>query len=854
MADQSLYDEFGTYIGPELESESEGEEEEPQIASHDASPMDEDEGAEEDNSMAIVESNGTQAIVLHEDKKYYPSAEEVYPDAETLVQEEDTQALTEPIIAPIKKKNPYVVEKQLPPTTYSKEFLTDLMNYPDLIRNVALVGHFHHGKTHFMDMFVQQTHPKQFSYDKDLRYTDLRKDERERGLSIKATPMSLILPDVKGKSYLVNTFDTPGHVNFSDEVTAALRVSDGAVIVVDACEGVMVQTERVIRHAAHEGLAIVLVINKVDRLILELKLPPTDAYFKLRHTIEEVNQLLAICSPDPMNPMRVSPELGNVCFASGEHGWSFTLLSFAKIYFDRHGGFDPDEFARRLWGDIYFSPSSRKFRRKPEEDEPRSFVQFILEPLYKVYAQVVGEEGPTLQRTLDELGLYIKPSELLMDTRPLIKCVLSKFFGNCGGYVSMLVAHVPSPVAAARTKIAHTYTGPQNSTIAQAMARCDPKGPLMIHITKLFSNSDCTAFDALGRVFSGTARTGDHVKVLGEGYSMDDEEDMALGMITHLSLPEARYQLELSQASAGNWVLIEGVDSSIVKTATVVSANNDTAYIFKPLTFNTISVCKVAVEPLNPSELPKMLEGLRKINKSFPLAVTKVEESGEHIILGTGEVYLDCILHDLRTLYSEIEVKVSDPVVTFCETVTETSSLKVFAETPNKKNKLTMIAEPLEKGIAEDIESGVLSFGDNKMRLASQFQTRYGWDLLAARSIWAFGPDVNGPNILVDDSLPNEVDKQLMNTVKDSVVQGFQWGTREGPLAEEPIRNVKFKILHASLAPEPIQRGGGQIIPTSRRVCYSSFLMATPRLMEPGQRPKCFLPFPLSSCPFQVRF
>jgi U5 small nuclear ribonucleoprotein component len=93
----------------------------------------------------------------------------------------------------------------------------------------------------------------------------------------------------------------------------------------------------------------------------------------------------------------------------------------------------------------------------------------------------------------------------------------------------------------------------------------------------------------------------------------------------------------------------------------------------------------VAIEPVNPSELPKMLDGLRKINKSYPIVTTKVEESGEHIVLGTGELYLDCVLHDLRRMYAEIELKVSDPVVRFCETVVETSALKCFAETPNKK-------------------------------------------------------------------------------------------------------------------------------------------------------------------------
>lgn len=96
-----------------------------------------------------------------------------------------------------------------------------------------------------------------------------------------------------------------------------------------------------------------------------------------------------------------------------------------------------------------------------------------------------------------------------------------------------------------------------------------------------------------------------------------------------------------------------------------------------------------------------------------------------------------------------------------------------------------MIAEPLEKGLAEDIENEVVQIGWNRKRLGEFFQTKYDWDLLAARSIWAFGPDTTGPNVLLDDTLPSEVDKQLLGTVRESLVQGFQWATREGPLCEE---------------------------------------------------------------------
>jgi len=145
-----------------------------------------------------------------------------------------------------------------------------------------------------------------------------------------------------------------------------------------------------------------------------------------------------------------------------------------------------------------------------------------------------------------------------------------------------------------------------------------------------------------------------------------------------------------------------------------------------------------------------------------------------------------------------------------------------------------MISEPLEKGLAEDIETGVINLQMEKSKLFDALKSKYEWDILASRRIWAFGPDSNGPNVLLDDTLSGEVDKTLLYSVKESVVQGFQWGTREGPLCEEPIRNVKFKLLSPLvIASEAIHRAGGQIIPTARRVAYSAFLMATPRLMEP---------------------
>ncbi|BFY97191.1 hypothetical protein BsWGS_00231 [Bradybaena similaris] len=829
--DTDLYDEFGNYIGPELDSDDDNEDEE--------EPEDEEEYDREDDEDADqdeTENPTDMQVVLHEDKKYYPTPEEVYgPDVETIVQEEDTQALTEPIIAPIKKKKFSMVEQDLPVTTYNMEFLADLMDCPTLIRNITLCGHLHHGKTSFVDCLIEQTHSEIVGdYDSDMRYADTLFTEQERGVSIKSTPVTLVLPDTKNKSFLLNIMDTPGHVNFSDEVTAAFRLSDGVVIFIDAAEGMMLNTERLIKHAMQEKLAVTVCINKIDRLILELKLPPTDAYFKLRQIIEEVNSIISLYAEDDPNQM-VSPLLGNVCFASSYYRFCFTLKSFAKIYSDTYEGINEKEFARRLWGDLYFNSKTRKFSKKAATSSTaRSFVEFILEPLYKIFSQIVGDVDESLPRVCDELGIHLSKEEQKLNIRPLLRLVCRRFFGEFTGFVDMCVDHIPSPVDNAKKKVEHIYTGPLDSDLAEEMVLCEAEGPLMIHTTKLYPNEDGTSFHVFGRVMSGTLYANQEVRILGENYTLQDEEDSRLGQVGRLWIAEARYRIEVSRVSSGNWILIEGVDQPIVKTSTIIDVSgHEEVYIFRPLKFNTASVIKIAVEPVNPSELPKMLDGLRKVNKSYPLLSTKVEESGEHIILGTGELYLDCVMHDLRKMYSEIDIKVADPVVSFCETVVETSSLKCFAETPNKKNKLTMIAEPLEKGLAEDIENEVVQITWPRKKLGEFFQTKYDWDLLAARSIWAFGPDASGPNILVDDTLPSEVDKNLLVTVKDSIVQGFQWATREGPLCDEPIRNVKFKILDATIAQEPIHRGGGQIIPTARRVAYSAFLMATPRMMEP---------------------
>ena len=410
MDEDDLYDEFGNYIGPELDSDDDGAPDVADDDDNDDEPEEEEEETGGGGGDVAMRDGGDgdggdddTRVVLHEDKKYYPTAMEVYgEEVETTIQEEDTQPLTEPIVAPLKPKAFDVVEKKRPSTRYSDAFLFDMMRHPTLVRNVAVIGHLGHGKTTLLDGLVAETHvfdekravvnaeakarELERQLNDDRRYTDARVDEQQRGLSIKATPMTLLLQGASEKHYLFNLIDTPGHVNFSDEVVAGLRLADGALVVVDAVEGVMLNTERTIRAAVAQRLPVMLFVNKLDRLVLELKIPPQDAYFKLRQVIDEVNAVVASASGGAHPPL--SPEDGSVVFGASSFRASFSLASFANIYAEFHEGLDAAAFARRLWGDVYYQPDTRGFRRKPPEGGgPRTFVQFILEPFYKLVAQ-----------------------------------------------------------------------------------------------------------------------------------------------------------------------------------------------------------------------------------------------------------------------------------------------------------------------------------------------------------------------------------------------------------------------------------------------------------------------------------
>jgi len=212
---------------------------------------------------------------------------------------------------------------------------------------MSVIAHVDHGKSTLTDSLVSKAGIIAGAKAGETRFTDTRKDEQERCITIKSTAISLfyelaeqdmqwIKQKTNGRAFLINLIDSPGHVDFSSEVTAALRVTDGALVVVDCVSGVCVQTETVLRQAIAERIKPVLFMNKMDRALLELQLDPEELYQTFSRIVENVNVIIATYGgadeEGPMGCLYVSPENGTVGFGSGLHGWAFTLKQFAEMY------------------------------------------------------------------------------------------------------------------------------------------------------------------------------------------------------------------------------------------------------------------------------------------------------------------------------------------------------------------------------------------------------------------------------------------------------------------------------------------------------------------------------------------
>jgi len=722
------------------------------------------------------------------------------------------------------------------------------------IRNMSVIAHVDHGKSTLTDSLVAKAGIIAASKAGETRATDTRKDEQERCITIKSTAISMFFdmdpkdlefikqdrakkPDGSLETgFLINLIDSPGHVDFSSEVTAALRVTDGALVVVDCVSGVCVQTETVLRQAIAERIRPILFMNKMDRALLELQLEQEELYQTFQRIVENVNVIVATYCDDegPMGIVRVDVNNGSVGFGSGLHGWAFTLKQFAEMYASKFG-VDTDKMMKKLWGESFFNPKTKKWSKSKDNDNKRSFCMYVLDPIYMVFDAIMNFKKEQTEKLLTKLTTasgkmvkdVLKNEEKEMEGKPLMKAVMRNWLPAGEAMFQMICIHLPSPVTAQKYRAELLYEGPHDDLACMGIKNCDATAPLMMYISKMVPTSDKGRFYAFGRVFSGRVATGMKARIMGPNYVPGKKEDLYEKSIQRTILMMGGRVEAIEDVPAGNICGLVGVDQFLVKTGTISTFKE--AHNMKVMKFSVSPVVRVAVEPRNPADLPKLVEGLKRLSKSDPMVQCFIEESGEHIIAGAGELHLEICLKDLEEDHAQIPLKKSDPVVSYRETVSEESSIMCLSKSPNKHNRLFMKAVPMPDGLAEDIDNGEVNPRDDFKLRGRYLCDKYEYDITEARKIWCFGPDTNGPNLMIDCTKG----VQYLNEIKDSVVAGFQWASKEGVLCDENLRATRFNLYDVALHADAIHRGGGQIIPTARRVLYASMLSAEPRLMEP---------------------
>jgi len=403
-----------------------------------------------------------------------------------------------------------------------------------------------------------------------------------------------------------------------------------------------------------------------------------------------------------------------------------------------------------------------------------------------------------------------------------MKCIFQKWINAAEALLEMIILKLPSPIKAQKYRAAYLYEGPNDDAIFKSIYNCDKDGPLCVFISKMIPAGDGGRFYAFGRVFAGTVASGQKVRIQGPNYKPGGKQDLAIKNVQRTVVMMGGKIESVPEVPCGNTVALVGIDQYLMKQGTLATAED--AHNIRVMKYSVSPVVRVAVDVKNASDLPKLVEGLKKLSKSDPLVVVSTEETGEHVIAGCGELHVEICLKDLEEDYAKCEIKKGDPIVSYKETVTEESSQMCLSKSPNKHNRLFMKAMPIDDDLSDMIERGECGpKADSKERskvLCDQFE----WEKTDTTKIWCYGPNGDGPNMLVETAKG----VQFLSEIKDSYEAAFQWATKEGALCDENMRGIRFNIYDVTLHTDAIHRGGGQIVPTARRCLYACELTASP--------------------------
>jgi len=616
----------------------------------------------------------------------------------------------------------------------------ELMNEPVHIRNIGIVAHIDHGKTTLSDNLLagagiisEELAGKQLFMDSD-------EEEQARGITIDASNVSMV-HEYNGQEYLINMIDTPGHVDFGGDVTRAMRAVDGAVVLVDAVEGTMPQTETVLRQALKEQVRPILFINKVDRLINELKVDEMEMQIRLGKVIDKVNKLIKGMNEESYNNgWKLDASKGTVAFGSALYNWAVSAP-----YMKKSGVSFKDVYDKCKAGDM----------------------------------KSLAQSSPL--------------SEVLLD---------------------MVVTHLPNPKDAQKRRIGVIWHGDKESPEGKAMLTCDPNGPVSMMVTDISFDPHAGEV-ATGRLFSGKMKRGDEVYVMGTAGKSNRLQQVGIFM--------GPKRVEVDELFCGNIAAVTGLRDAIVGS-TITSLMNITP--FESLKHYSEPVMTVAVEAKNMKDLPKLVEVLRQVGKEDPtLQVAINEETGEHLIAGMGELHLEIVTGRIKR-DKGVEIITSEPIVVYRETAVQKAG-PVEGKSPNRHNRFYLVLEPLSDEVVALIKNGGVSMNQTALE-RRDILVKAGMEKDEAKSV----KDIKGTSMLID--MTKGI--QYLNETMELIIEGLHEALAGGPLADEPVQNLKISLVDVKLHEDAIHRGPAQVIPAVRAAVKAGLLMAGDSLLEPVQK------------------
>ncbi|KAJ6079078.1 hypothetical protein N7467_008831 [Penicillium canescens] len=458
--------------------------------------------------------------------------------------------------------------------------LVRLQRKPEDIRNICILAHVDHGKTSLTDSLIATNGIISPKLAGKIRYLDSRPDEQLRGITMESSAISLFFsmlrrpaPDAAPvpKEYLINLIDSPGHIDFSSEVSTASRLCDGAVVLVDAVEGVCSQTVTVLRQTWVEQLKPILVINKMDRLITELMMSPAEAFSHLSRLLEQVNAVIGSFyqgermeddlqwrermedrintsatrdqdrkkqSADEDAAQSISeatefeerddedlyfaPEKNNVIFCSAVDGWAFTIRQFAAIY-EKKLGIKRTVLEKVLWGDYYLDPKTKRVlgqkHLKGRALKPM-FVQLVLDSIWAAYEATTGGgkgkgDPVLLEKITKSLNINI-PAYVLRsrDPKNIMTTLFSQWLPLSTALLVSVIEYLPSPPAAQAARLPEMIKASPGSEfisndIKNAMVdfKTGPEEPVVAYVSKMVAIPESELMSSKKR--SGGAMTAD---------------------------------------------------------------------------------------------------------------------------------------------------------------------------------------------------------------------------------------------------------------------------------------------------------------------------------------------------------